>query len=279
MSPAGSIRWVVALPAEAAPLIDYFSMSLVHAAPFKVYRSKDEVHWLVVCGIGKVAAAGAAAHLHAVSEATKADAWMNLGIAGHQSAELGTVFLVHKATDRATASTWYPLILFKSKQTTCQVETVDAPLTCYQPGYLYDMEASGYFATVTRFSTQELCHSIKVVSDNATASIDGINRKRVIGWIEGSIPLVGEVVKALLDLSSQEHERLDPPYEMGVLLERWHFSVSQRHELKKLVLRWKALNSELNLLDSDLISARDGKIFLSALREHLAALPPEQGEL
>ncbi len=275
----GGLRWLVALPSEAAPLITRFEMSLVHAAPFKVYRSGDERHWLVVSGIGKVAASGACAHLHALSGASKADAWLNVGIAGHEHAPLGTPFLAHKVTDAASDSTWYPGMTFASGIETCGVETVDEPVTEYAPATLYEMEASGYFAMAVKFSSLELSHAIKIVSDNTSDSIEGITRARVSSWVEGALPVVERVALALLALSESEHERLDAPNELDTLIGRWHFSVSEQHELRKLILRWRALVRHESLLESALMDSRDGKMFLKRLRSRLADEPAALGEL
>jgi len=275
----GGLRWLVALPSEAAPLIGHFDMSLVHAAPFKVYRSQDQCHWLVVSGIGKVAASGACAHQHAVSGASKADAWLNVGIAGHQSAPLGKPFLAHKVTDVASKSTWYPGMTFASGMDTCELATVDQPVTDYAPDTLYEMEASGYFAMAVKFSSLELSHAIKVVSDNTSESIEGITRARVTSWVEGALPFVERVVLALLALSGSEHERIDAPEELDTLIERWRFSVSEQHELRKLTVRWRALLRHESLLESALMDSRDGKTFLKRLRSQLAEQPAAMGEL
>ena len=276
---SGGLRWVVALPSEAASLISRFALKLVHGSPFKVYCSKDSRHWLVVSGMGKLAAAGACAHLHAVSSATKAEAWINVGIAGHKSASLGTTFLAHKVTDVATGSTWYPGMGIACGLESCAVHTVDRPHTDYELDTLYEMEAAGFFAMATKFSSLELSQSLKVVSDNANESITNISRERVLDWIDAALPSIEKVAEGLLALSDQEHHRLDAPRDMALILERWHLTVSQQHELRKLLVRLRALSNEGITQDAQCMAAPNAKVLLKLLRTKIELFPADMGEI
>ena len=56
--------WVIALRAEAAPLIDSFNMKIVeNKSLFPIYANEETGHALVISGIGSIKAAAAATFL------------------------------------------------------------------------------------------------------------------------------------------------------------------------------------------------------------------------
>jgi len=63
-SAGGRLYCVVALPAEARPLIDAWSLKRCpESTSLPVYKSVDERRWLVISGVGRVAAAMAVGFL------------------------------------------------------------------------------------------------------------------------------------------------------------------------------------------------------------------------
>ena len=74
------INIVVALPAEARPLLDHFRLrDKQHNTAFPIYRNTDMA--LIVSGPGKVAAAAATALLAGNRDTPATSAWLNVGIA------------------------------------------------------------------------------------------------------------------------------------------------------------------------------------------------------
>jgi adenosylhomocysteine nucleosidase len=51
------------------------------------------------------------------------------------------------------------------------VLTVEQVEEEYSPPWVYDAEAAGFFPTACRFSTAELVHCFKVISDNSDATL------------------------------------------------------------------------------------------------------------
>ncbi|MGH9462066.1 MAG: hypothetical protein ACRD1X_12660, partial [Vicinamibacteria bacterium] len=101
------IRLVVALPAEAKPLVSHFNLKPAREARgFKIYQNDDIA--LIVSGVGKIAAAAATAYLQAWTGNRPNGAWINVGMAGHRDLLLGKGVLAYRITDRATGETWYP---------------------------------------------------------------------------------------------------------------------------------------------------------------------------
>ncbi|HEV2855024.1 MAG TPA: hypothetical protein VHC97_19685 [Thermoanaerobaculia bacterium] len=163
------LRFVVALPAEARPLVDRFGLEVASESPFPVYRSKEA--WLIVSGHGKAASAAATAYLHLASGGAPGRAWLNVGLGGHGQRTLGEGVVAHKISDAASGASWYPQLVIDSPAPTVPVFTVERVEEEYSPPWIYESEASGFFPTACRFSVAELVHCYKVVSDNPDATL------------------------------------------------------------------------------------------------------------
>ncbi|MEE8624791.1 MAG: hypothetical protein V3T19_05575, partial [Acidiferrobacterales bacterium] len=138
------LHFVVALQAEAKPLIDHFGLRRRTGGAFPVYENENIA--LTVSGIGKVAAAAATGYLHAHTGNHSCIAWLNIGIAGHGRRAIGDGVLIHKITDQITGRSWYPPLTFELPCASDGLITVDEPETRYRENGLYDMEAAGFYA-------------------------------------------------------------------------------------------------------------------------------------
>lgn len=272
-SPAGGLRFVVALKPEADPVIEHFKMKpIAQAGPFRCWANEAGDAWLVISGIGKASSAAASAWLHAVSGADPAAAWVNLGIAGHHSLEPGEIRRIHKVTDAGTGRSWYPPQVIGGK---CGIEsagliTVDRPAESFPDDVsLLDMEASGFIETVSRFTSLDLVHGVKVVSDNAETGFEGLkgNRNRVRNLMDSLVLWLQEsgFLGALKVAVDAEVQRIADPEEFGGVISRFHFTESQRHQLRRLLVRTQALG-----LSVDLSTDRDAKTALQSINSALA---------
>ena len=96
MNSTPSIRWLVALRAEAKEIISQYELkSFEHEGPYQIFKSKKYDIWLIISGIGKVNAAAASAYLFLKSKATPWSIWINFGIAGFEK-NYGTIFKIKK---------------------------------------------------------------------------------------------------------------------------------------------------------------------------------------
>ena len=50
----GTLNLILALPAEASPIIRYFNLQLIIFEPYKIYTNHDNSLQLVVSGVGKL---------------------------------------------------------------------------------------------------------------------------------------------------------------------------------------------------------------------------------
>jgi len=199
------LRFVVALPAEARPLVDRFGMALASESPFPVYRSPEA--WLVISGHGRAAAAAATPYLHLASGGALGRAWLNVGLGGHGQRTLGEGVVAHKISDAASGASWYPQLVIDSPSPTVPVLTVERVEEEYEPPWVYESEAAGFFPTACRFSVAELVHCYKVVSDNPDATLSRrMSNASIEELIAGNLEDVEAFARGLAELALEvEH--------------------------------------------------------------------------
>ena len=233
---------LVALPCEAKPLIAHYKLKRrMQDKAFAVYQNKTLS--LTVSGVGKVAMAAAVAYTHAIYECKTNNPWLNIGIAGHPSHSPGQVFIVNKITDADTEQRYYPPIVYTPACPTESAITVSHPETDYPDNSLYEMEASGFFQTASRFSTAELVQCVKIISDNSDTPIAHMTANLASQWIDNQLVCINTLIESLQTLVS---DNLDDfvPAQLPAFLKQWHFSEQQKQQLSQLLQRWEVLDPE-----------------------------------
>jgi|TARA_B100000315_G_scaffold92020_1_gene84767 nucleoside phosphorylase len=209
----GKINFVVALFCEAKPIITHFNLSKSESTLFKLYSNQNHSIWLIISGIGSSASSRATKHLALASGADMGTAWLNIGIGGHDNLPLGKAILAHKITDFSMGKTWFSQLVFDPPCLTASVKTVEKPDFNYPDDNVVEMEASGFFSAAESFSTREIIHCMKIISDNSQSSADKITAAMVDELISRNLSIIKELVKKLQFLSMKEQERTsDPPF-------------------------------------------------------------------
>ncbi len=268
------ICFVTAFPAEAKPMIKRYGFKAFQSNPFPIYES--DVGFLVISGMGKKSAAKAVSHLANLCPTNSI--WVNVGIGGHKDSEIGNAFLAHKIVDLKTLKNWYPQILFSPSCKTTTVFTVDQCETQYAEDAIYDMEAAGFYEEAVHFSTAELIHSFKVISDNATLPAVKVSPKLAETLIEKNINTLNQIVNELSLIRKEL-----PISEPGLLkwfLGRWHFTVTESHQLRRLLQRLHTLQPNKNWFDILITSLRatEGSEAISKLGIASSALRPPHND-
>ena len=256
----------VALMPEARPLIEHWRLRLLSASlPFAIYQNGKKA--LVVTGMGKANMAAAVAYSLSVLPKQN-PVLLNLGIAGHPQHDLGSVWLAHKITDVETGRSWYPPMSFLGQTASACLMSFSRPHDAYQFDALYDMEASAFYEIASKFSSLELIHSIKLVSDNRQQGVASIKPQQVSDWIAEQLPEI-EAILARLQKAKDSVPLLDPePYQ--TLLTHWHFSASNAVRLRQLLQTWKLVTGEdFNWQQT---GAGNAKQLLKCLEQSLEAL-------
>ncbi len=261
------IFFVTALRPEAQALIRYYKLKVLQQSPFPIFEG--EGIRLVISGMGKVAAAAATAYLCAICPVSVPVILINVGIAGHKTMAIGESVLLDKVEDTAAEQAWYPTLLFEIPLETLPGMTVDCVEVAYDGGYVYDMEASGFYQVASRFSSSELIQCFKVISDNAEHPASVMDTGFIEGIITKQLPLLERILVPLRVLSEEIHEIDTAPSGMERFLKQWHFTVSQQHLLTRLLRQWEMLNTDKEIWDSDLLAIRKSRDVLTYLEESL----------
>jgi adenosylhomocysteine nucleosidase len=222
--------WVAALHCEAKPVIDFFHLKKSHDHhAFDIYQNENMC--CIVSGIGKLNSAAATAWIAALYQRSRSIAWINIGTAGSKSYDIGSVWLINKITDIESSHRYYPVPLINNRLPTEHCQTHNQADNQYHSQALSDMEASAFFGTATRFSSGELIHCIKVVSDNSDTPCSR-NKNEVSQLIQQNIKAITEFSQALVEVNQQVAQ-------MGILETDWqrvlslaHFSQTQKTQLK-----------------------------------------------
>lgn len=247
----------VALEAEARPFINHFRLRRnLSVHPFALYQN-DHVS-LIVSGIGKVNMAAAVGYLALHSAPF---AWLNIGLAGHPTLELGTLRLAHKILDGATGRAFYPQLVINAPVPTETLITVSRPESQYRESALYDMEASGFFEAARHFTTIEWLHVVKVVSDNRQKPFP---REQVTHLAEKAIPIVEDLIEQLFALQETLEEPL--PFDLSRIAVEKRLTEAQKRQLEKLLRRWQAWAPETLPTEAELLQL-ERETLLSWLRK------------
>lgn len=271
--PRFGLRFVVALPCESAPLLARFELEPARGDhPYRIYHDRNKIIWLIVTGVGRHASGIATAYLAGLSRSTKAVAWLNLGVAGHATIPLGEARAAHKITDTALGTAYYPPVIFEDLQTEALV-TVTAPQKAISAKMLVDMEASGFYAAASTFASPELVHCLKVVSDHGIEAGERFSKTAVTLHLEKQLTTIGNAVEQLLDLSNTFAARWADPAYLDAILADYHFSPSQKGQLRQLLQRWQVHLQDQNVVDFVWKHAATGSEVIDCLSDRLNRVP------
>ena len=250
------MNFVVAFQGEAQPLIDFYQLEKVEDAPYPLFR--NDQHCLIISGLGKNRAISATTALYQVTNKPNLG-WMNLGIAGHGSLEVGKVFIAGKVIDESSDESFYPPQIFEHSFAVSCLQTYSKPCSNYQPDLGYDMEAHAFYRTACKFTIRELIQVIKIVSDNPDHDLNQVNPKEVPAMIETRLKeidaLVNQVDTASLSMNSDD--------EVSEIIQRIQsvhsFSVTHTHQLNDLFRQAKSLGVNLAELEEIIAKASNAR--------------------
>ena len=266
---AQGINLVVALRAEASPLIESFGLKRSTSIRNHEIYTNDHLS-LIVSGMGKAAAVNAVQALHAqVSD--QVSAWLNIGIAGHGLFEIEQGFLASRITDQESSQSWYPMIVYPHDCAVGPLMTVNEVELRYPEPIGYDMEAAAFFSAAKRHATVELVQSYKVVSDNPHHSVSRITPARISKLIEMSIEEIRQLINALDQLVAQVGGIRSTDGYLKPFLERWKFTVSQQHQLKRLLRKNNVLSHQFDADSHALQQCQDARAVIRTLQDNLDA--------
>jgi len=252
------INFVVALACEAKPLIRALNLkSAANYANFPLYEN-DQFR-LIISGIGKLNAAIATSYLASVNKNEKNNVWLNIGVAGHMDADIGTPFIANKITDGGSNLNWYPIFIRLLVVKSTSLVTQDHAQKEFKPNTLYDMEAAGFYLAASRFNTTEFVHSLKIVSDNQTSPAGYLPEKEVSQLIATNLEIIEQTALQLNEPAQQWQSISQAAPDYDKFLAQWHFTVYQQNNLKQLLKRWKTLFDDQPVWTQDVTNLNNAK--------------------
>jgi adenosylhomocysteine nucleosidase len=184
------INLVTALIAEAKPLIDSFELRrLQPIGPLPLYQSSDIL--LVVAGLGVDSVSNGVAYLAEMTPPGSKPVWLNFGICGHGTLNVGELLVIDTAIDQSGDS-WKLNSHSKSSLQHGPLTCVSQPQTSYQAQMAYDMESAGFLSSMTSITTLDDVHILKIVSDNPENGIETINAKQVRNLVTAQLNQISE---------------------------------------------------------------------------------------
>lgn len=210
----------------------------------------------IVSGVGTVAMAGAVGYAMAHFQPA-APLMINLGIAGHRNAALGSLFLAEKIlADSRPGKVYFPQYIGRIPCPTMTLCTLSEPTLDYPCDYLYDMEGCAFYEMAVRFNSCELIHCLKVISDNAAVSARRVNAKQVRRLMELNSVVVDEIIGHLAGL--RQHVLDSVPKQYQALTEYHHFTVTGKIKLSSMLARRAVIchGEAIEINPADFSSAR-----------------------
>lgn len=272
---------VCALMVEAKSIIEHYGLQhIVTEYGFKMYGLRPEskgrkvqtdvIISVLVAGVGKI---NMASSLMWAQIFCAPKTFINFGIAGHGSANIGDVFLIKKIIDESTRKTFYPSINFSWKTGATQLKTVDRASDEYLDGYAYDMEASSFYDTVTRFVSSESAQILKVISDNKDKSYQQILQPDLQEQIKASLTMVDALVQCLCVNKTVECDEVIEV--ITSMHERWHITVAQEQQLRETLLSMHVIEENTGLTAPKWESFSQVKPFLQESKKWLINIKPK----
>jgi len=265
------INIIVALAAEAKPIIAYYKLKRNHAIhAFPLYSGKDMN--LVVTGSGKLASAAATGFVAGFIkniDIEQNSAWLNVGIAGHRDRECGTAVLAHKIIEKSSTLNHYPFVSQSLSVPGVEICTVEVVETEYADDLVYDMEACGFFVAASRQTSLEFIQCLKIISDNHTSNVYDLKPNNVSSLIENNLEIIEETKSDIMNLFSQRQMQIRVPAQWLEWRRRFHFSETQNHLLRNLFYNLQALDDMKYIDQIEKANVKDAADLISILQNRV----------
>ncbi|PUB86010.1 MAG: hypothetical protein DBP02_04150 [gamma proteobacterium symbiont of Ctena orbiculata] len=187
------INLVIALPAEARPLINLLKLRRDQVnMEIPVYHGNGIQ--LAITGPGAVASARGVRYIQSIKPCPAAK-WINLGICGHGSLAVGTPLLINRVIDQQSGKEWPLTIRHLITETTGALTCVPEPKSEYTDDMAFDMESSGFIQAVNDIGMIEYAKIFKIVSDNPANDSRRISAKFVHTLVQQQLGLIRSMIE------------------------------------------------------------------------------------
>ena len=228
------IHFIVATSFESKLIIKKLKLKKIKPSSGFDFFYNDNFS-MTITGLGKINSALGVAHTFFKFKSLSNNIWINIGLAGHEKEKIGTLVLVDKIYDYETQRSIYPFFVknYKIKKLNC---------TCYsKPNFNYtnslsDMESSGFFFSANKYSTKEIIHSLKIVSDNKFEKIDFNDTKGIERIFEKNFDQILYFVNDIEDLWERKFQKQNKiKIKIEKEIENLKYSFSEGMQLRNLL--------------------------------------------
>ena len=262
--------WVIALRAEAKPLIDDLNMKLVeNKSLFPIYANEETGHALVISGMGSIKSAAASTFLKNHLKINNYSAWINFGIAGFFKGPIGDIYQANKVVLKESGAAFFPGLRLSKQIPAAILFTVSKPENGYKEKVLYDMEAAGFCEMVPSFSCNELTYVMKIVSDTPNSSSSVITKHLVRELIEKQLSKISDILAKIEILVEEEKKRLSIPNEVIEFEKRFKFTETNKYKFREIYRKWKVAFPSKSLDLSEFLNSQPKEIILRLEKEVL----------
>lgn len=213
------INLVVALPAEAKPLINKMNLQRDQRNKRLPLYTGDGI-CLIITGPG---ASASAQGVHALQSLRPyaGTQWINVGICGHGSLDVGTPLLIDHIIDGQSGEKWSLLIPHPPTNRVGSLTCVHEAQSEYATDMAYDMESSGFIEAVGTIHGSSCATLLKIVSDNPRNDTCRISGKFVEMLVQQHVGLIQSLIDQLMHLG-QVPLAASNRYPMGPLADDKH---------------------------------------------------------
>ena len=261
------VTLVVALPAEAGPLKNFFQLKPLRATN-NVFQSDQGIR-LLVTGVGRKNLNQSFARTEFAKESQQVSpAWLNIGIAGHRELAVGEMMVANKISCAVSAKPSFPTPVLSANHYG-EVLTVDEPELTYPQNAAYDMEAHAFWDMALNYGMLDLIQCCKLISDNPHGGVEKITTAVIDEIFCAASYEIRQHVDLLRNLAYEQQQLMSDPAPYLEIADRIHLNVNQALQVRRLCQRFVTLNRESELealLATGYHSARD---LTQILRESL----------
>ena len=244
-----TVNFLVALKHEALPIIDYFELTLNNKKYRNIFNNMEKNVFLIIAGIGIQNAKKAVTNLKQLNN-NKDDIWVNIGIAGHVTFKVGSIYEAKKVISSNNENIFFTNS-FHNKVPTSAVCCVNKEEKKYNNKYLYDMESYGFLEALDSLTIKENIFMFKIVSDNLQFKPKSY-KNFAISFISKHIRKIDTI------LDKYRNKPTESVYDITLMLNiiknKYHVTFYNKKKLEKILTKIFIIKSQKEIKNDVLVS-------------------------
>ena len=249
MSKTKIIKFLVALKHEALPIIDYFELTLNDKKYRNIFSNVEKNIFLIITGIGIQNAKKAVAKLKQLNN-NKNDIWVNIGIAGHETFKVGSIYEIKKVISSNNKNTFFTNS-FYNKVPTSTICCVNKEEKKYNNKYLYDMESYGFLEALDSLTIKENIFMFKIVSDNLQFKPKSY-KNFAISFISKHIRKIDTILNKYRNKPPECF--YDITLMLNIIKKKYHVTFYNKKKLEKILTKIFIIKSQKEIKNDVLVS-------------------------